>query len=171
MGIFGGGKSEKPAASTTTRPSVSQPVSSNALSAKSRAAAPTVIGRNAKITGEISSDEDMLIEGRVDGKIRSSKLLIIGESGDVKADLEAEIVSVRGTVNGNCSATGKVEIASTGSVFGNIEAPAIAVAEGATFRGASKTSDKTRRAKPPRPSPAAPPISASSPETIKPSPR
>ena len=52
--------------------------------------------------------------------------------------LEAQVLTVRGTVRGDCEASTKVEITATGRVFGNIAARAIVVAEGATFRGASK---------------------------------
>jgi cytoskeletal protein CcmA (bactofilin family) len=99
---------------------------------------PTVIGKDAVVKGELSSQTDMLIEGRVEGKIHGKHRVVIGESGNVNAQVHADVVSVRGEVHGDCEATNKVEIAATGKVFGNISAEAIVVAEGATFRGASK---------------------------------
>ncbi|MFQ5791124.1 MAG: polymer-forming cytoskeletal protein [Acidobacteriota bacterium] len=98
----------------------------------------TLIGPNATIKGEVISTDNIQIEGRVEGKIKSTKLLIIGEKGQVNAEVQAERVSIRGRLEGDCSASNKVEITSTGKVFGNISAPLIAVAEGAVFRGASK---------------------------------
>ena len=151
MGIFDSGKSAKAAPGSMTARTVSQPGSSDSGTVESKHMASTIIGPNSKITGEIWSDENILINGQVEGKIRSSKVLIIGKRGNVKAELEADIVSVQGKVSGNCSASSKVEITSTGSIFGNIEAPAIAVAEGAIFRGASKMKGDTTTAKPPLP--------------------
>jgi cytoskeletal protein CcmA (bactofilin family) len=81
----------------------------------------------------------MLIEGRVEGEIHGTRV-IVGESGDVQARIEAQVLTVRGTVRGDCEGSKKVEITSTGKVFGNIASRAIVVAEGATFRGASKMS-------------------------------
>ena len=99
---------------------------------------PTVIGKDAVVKGELTSENDMLIEGRVEGKIRGAHRVVIGESGNVQAQVQARVVSVRGEVHGDCKATKKVEITATGKVFGNISAEAIVVAEGATFRGSSK---------------------------------
>jgi cytoskeletal protein CcmA (bactofilin family) len=104
----------------------------------SKSSAPTVLGKDAVVNGKLTSDADMLIEGRVEGQINGGKEVIIGESGDVEAQVRAEVVTVRGKVTGDCEATKKGEITATGTVFGNISARAIVVAEGATFRGASK---------------------------------
>jgi cytoskeletal protein CcmA (bactofilin family) len=79
----------------------------------------------------------MLIEGRVEGEIHGTRV-IVGESGDVQANIEAQVLTVRGTVKGNCEGSKKVEITATGKVFGDITSRAIVVTEGATFRGASK---------------------------------
>jgi cytoskeletal protein CcmA (bactofilin family) len=79
----------------------------------------------------------MLIEGRVEGEIHGTRV-IVGESGDVQANIAAQVLTVRGTVKGNCEGSKKVEITSTGKVFGDITSRAIVVTEGATFRGASK---------------------------------
>lgn len=135
MGLFG--KTEtKPEAETA-------PPNRAPQTRTARSEAPTVIGRDAVVKGEIASDRDMLIEGRVEGTIRGANRVIIGENGNVDALVVAEIVSVRGTVNGDCEGFNKVEIAATGKVFGNISAKAIVVAEGATFRGASKMAPPT----------------------------
>jgi cytoskeletal protein CcmA (bactofilin family) len=107
------------------------------------AAAATLIGPQAQIKGELISSDTVQIEGNVEGKIKSTKQVVIGEKGKVQAEIEAQNVSIRGKLEGDCVATGKVEITGTGQVYGNISAPRIAVAEGAVFRGASNmTSDQ-----------------------------
>ncbi len=132
MGLFGKPETKKPGMNPASRRE------SSSTAGSSSAEAPTVIGLEAFINGEISCAEIVLIEGRVEGKIKSSTLVIIGEAGRVKAEIDADSVSIQGRLEGNCTAKKKVEITRTGKVFGNIRAPIIAVAEGAIFRGASQ---------------------------------
>ncbi len=134
MGLFSGKPESKPSLETLGSPPDRTPATAN----KSSGALPTVIGKDAVVKGELLSQTDMLVEGRVEGKIHGKHRVVIGESGNVHAQVHADVVSVRGEVHGDCEATKKVEIAATGKVFGNISAEAIVVAEGATFRGASK---------------------------------
>ena len=133
MGLFSGKPEAKPSPASTT-PMREHRTPEPRVSAQ----VPTVIGKDAIIKGELSSQNDMLIQGRVEGKIRGSKRVTIGEDGNVQAQIFADVVTVQGEVHGDCEATAKVEIARTGKVYGNISAQAIVVAEGATFRGASK---------------------------------
>lgn len=154
MGLFG-----KPETSVAVPPAPQERRRETPSSPPSEA--PTIIGKGALIKGEISSSTDMLIEGRVEGQIHGAKRVIIGETGDVAARVEAQIVTVRGTVRGDCEGSNKVEITSTGKVFGNIASRAIVVAEGATFRGASKMAEPepSKPSEPPRsdaPSPTTP---------------
>ena len=134
MGLFSGKPENKPheAAPIATRERAP------ATSALATTDVPTVIGKDAIIKGELTSENDMLIEGRVEGKIRGAQRVVIGESGKVQAQVHARVVSVRGEVHGDCEGSKKVEITATGKVFGNISAEAIVVAEGATFRGSSR---------------------------------
>jgi cytoskeletal protein CcmA (bactofilin family) len=129
-----------------------------------------VIGKDAIIKGELRSSTDMLIEGRVEGEIHGTRV-IVGESGDVQARIEAQVLTVRGTVRGDCEGSKKVEITATGKVFGNIASRAIVVAEGATFRGASKMA-QAEPSKPPtvedRQEPAARDTSSAPPAVPKP---
>jgi cytoskeletal protein CcmA (bactofilin family) len=103
----------------------------------SPAGATTIISKDAFIKGELRSESEMLIEGRVEGEIHGTRV-VVGETGDVQARIAAQVLTVRGTVRGDCEGSKKVEITATGKVFGNIASRAIVVAEGATFRGASK---------------------------------
>ncbi len=95
----------------------------------------TVIGSGITIKGELLGEEDVKIEGRVEGKIHVSKNLLIGQSGVIEADLEAENVNIGGTVTGNVVAQSKVEIFASGKMMGDIKAPRVVVAEGAHFKG------------------------------------
>jgi cytoskeletal protein CcmA (bactofilin family) len=99
-----------------------------------------VIGAKTTIKGEITGDEDVLVEGTVEGQIRIQRDLRVGNGGTVRATVEAQTVVVSGEVVGDCVASSRVDIQSTGRVTGNIKAPRIVIAEGALFKGNSDMS-------------------------------
>jgi cytoskeletal protein CcmA (bactofilin family) len=106
---------------------------------------PCVIGPKIKIVGELSGDEDVLVEGQIEGEIRISRDLRVGAGGVVKAKVAAQSIIVSGEIVGDCEASGRVELQSTGKLTGNIRAPKIVIAEGAMFRGNSDMSGKNER--------------------------
>lgn len=95
----------------------------------------TTIGKGITIKGELVGDEDVKIEGRVLGKIVLERNLIIGQSGVVEADVQAENINIGGKVTGNLVAQNRVEIVASGTMMGDIKAPKVIVAEGAHFKG------------------------------------
>ena len=158
MGLFGGKIESKPGAPV----GMASPTGRAVPVSRSKSSAPTILGKDAVVKGELTSDADMLIEGRVEGQINGGKEVIIGESGDVEAQVRAQVVTVRGKVTGDCEASKKIEITATGTVFGNISARAIVVEEGATFRGASKMTSPVSP-----PAPAGPNSATKSPATAE----
>jgi cytoskeletal protein CcmA (bactofilin family) len=112
-----------------------------------RTVSPTlcVLGANTTIKGEILGDEDVVIEGTVEGQIRIGRELRIGQGGKVRATVSAQSVVVSGEMQGDCEAHTRVEIQATGRLIGNIRAPKIVIAEGAVFRGNSDMSGRTDR--------------------------
>jgi cytoskeletal protein CcmA (bactofilin family) len=95
----------------------------------------TIIGQGIKIKGELFGDEDIVIEGEIEGKINIKKDLEIGQSGCAKADVYANNIKISGKVYGNVYANNKVELISTGFLEGDIKAPKVVISEGAHFRG------------------------------------
>jgi len=95
----------------------------------------TVIGSSLIIDGEISGDEDLVIQGTVKGKISLKESLFVESSGVVEADIETQTVEIAGRVTGNIAATDKVELKSDCRVVGDIKAPRILIADGASFKG------------------------------------
>ena len=94
------------------------------------------IGKSIVVKGELSGNEDLRVEGRVEGKIDlNQNLLTVGESGKVKAQVFAKTVVIVGEVLGNITAVEKVSIQEKGVVDGDISSPRVAIAEGAHFRG------------------------------------
>jgi cytoskeletal protein CcmA (bactofilin family) len=101
-----------------------------------------LIGSKTTVKGEITGDEDILVEGVVEGQIRISRDLRVGPGGVVKANVDAQSVVVSGELVGDCQASQRVEIQATGRLTGNIRSPRVVIAEGATFKG---NSDMTGR--------------------------
>ncbi len=95
------------------------------------------IGRSMHIEGELTGNEDLIIDGTVEGKILvTGHQITLGENGHVKADIEdASTVIVQGRLVGNVSADHRIEIGSTGSILGDIRAPRVVLADGARFKG------------------------------------
>jgi cytoskeletal protein CcmA (bactofilin family) len=95
-----------------------------------------MIGPGVKIEGQIVSDEDLIIEGKVDGSISAkSHEVVVGKSGVLKANIKAKVVKIEGAVTGDISGIEKVVIANTGNVLGNIDSPRVTLEDGAKFKG------------------------------------
>ena len=95
-----------------------------------------VIGPGIQINGDIIGDENLIIEGKVDGKINlNAHQLDIGQGGRVSADITAKVIKIAGEVRGDMSGSEKVVISSTGNVHGNIVAPRMTLEDGAIFKG------------------------------------
>lgn len=94
------------------------------------------IGKTVQVKGEITSEEDLAIEGEVNGTIRlTSQRLIVGPLGKIKADVTAREVVVYGNLQGNIQAQDRVEIKKTGSVLGDLKVARISIEDGAYFKG------------------------------------
>jgi cytoskeletal protein CcmA (bactofilin family) len=94
------------------------------------------IGQSVQIKGELTGNEDLSIEGMVDGKINlKDHNLTIGKNGKITAEIHAKTVVIIGQVMGNVTADDKVEIHATGSVQGDIRAPRVVISDGAQFKG------------------------------------
>ena len=119
------------------------------------------IGKSVVIKGELNGSEDLTIEGHVEGTIQLREhVLTIGPNGKINAQIFAKSVIVLGEVQGNITASDKVDIRDNGSVEGDLIAPRIAIAEGAHFKGSI---DMQRKGTPPQAQakqPAAPPPAA-----------
>ena len=96
------------------------------------------MGEKTRYVGKIDTDESLLILGPVEGDIRSSSQVEVGEGGVVKATIQARSIVISGRVIGDCAASDRIEIRATGKLNGSIHAARIIVAEGAEFRGTSQ---------------------------------
>ena len=96
----------------------------------------SLIGTDVKIQGDLICQEDIVIAGKVNGiVVAKSHHVHVAETGELKADITASVVSVEGSVKGNVIGLENVIITSTGNVLGNIECPRLSLEDGAKFKG------------------------------------
>lgn len=95
----------------------------------------SVLGPTLKFKGELSADEDLLIQGQVEGSIKHTSNLTIGKEGKVKANVSAAYIAVEGTVKGDLTGSQSVTVHETANIAGNIYSPTVSLLEGATFNG------------------------------------
>jgi len=94
------------------------------------------IGSSIRIDGTLTGNEDLTIDGQVQGRIKlDGHLLTIGPNGKIEGGLRAKSVIVEGEVKGNITADDKIQITASGSVEGDLRAPRIALDDGACFAG------------------------------------
>ena len=94
------------------------------------------IGKSVIIKGDITSSQDLTIDGQVEGRIDLHEHhLIVGVGGGITGEVRARLVTIRGAVIGNITATSKIEILETGSVNGDVTAPSFAMLDGGVLCG------------------------------------
>lgn len=100
------------------------------------AANEATIGATIVIKGEITGDENLVIEGTLDGTANlSDRNLTIAQTGRILGNVSANSITVEGEIQGNLTATERVFVAKTGKVLGDIMAPRVSVEGGAKFTG------------------------------------
>ena len=95
----------------------------------------TIVGDNAKIEGKFDIADSIQIECEIGGEIRVGGKLVIGEKGVVNANVETVDAIIMGHYDGNMTATGNVEITTTGRVSGNIKTDSLVISKGGFFNG------------------------------------
>ena len=96
---------------------------------------PSVLGKTLVFKGELSADEDLILQGRVEGSIHHSQSLTVGVDGVVVGDIHARSILIEGTVEGDLHGEASVLVSATAKVRGNIVAPRVGITEGANFNG------------------------------------
>jgi cytoskeletal protein CcmA (bactofilin family) len=128
-------KSSAPIPSASSAPAL-PPIKQQDSTIRKRESTVACIGKSVVVKGEVTSAEDLIIEGRVEGKIDlQGHSLVVGQGGDIRAEIVAKSVIVHGTVTGNVTARERVEVRETGAIEGDIVTPGLAVSEGAVLSG------------------------------------
>ena len=100
------------------------------------AEAPSHLPAGLTITGELSSEQDVVIEGAFDGQIMSpARQVTIRQSANVKGKVVAQSVTIAGNFDGTVVAAARVTLAGTASVKAHLQTPSLVLAEGAKFDG------------------------------------
>ncbi len=95
----------------------------------------TILSEDIDFTGELSFKKPLMIKGKFKGEIKASSDLYIGKEAVVKAQVEADLVSVKGRVEGNINSHRRVELFSTSVIAGDITSPSIVMENGCNFNG------------------------------------
>lgn len=107
----------------------------------------TWIGLDTVFTGDLLSDKIVRIDGKLYGDIKKSEGVIIGDSAEVKGDINTKYIIVGGIVDGNITANDGIELLNKSRVTGDIQTTILSISEGAFFDGKSSMSkdaqDKT----------------------------
>lgn len=113
-------------------PSEPAPIRPQATQASSVA----VIGPKIRFSGELVGEEDLIVQGSVEGTIDlKGHNLTIGEHGKIKANLMAKTITIKGSVEGDIFGQERIAITSSSNVKGNLTAERVILEDGAKFRG------------------------------------
>ena len=104
--------------------------------------------KNTEIKGDLHFKGTFRLDGQFKGKVGSESTLVIGDSGNVEADVKIGHIIINGEIKGNIHASKKVEVNANGRVFGTIIAPKLIVEEGAYLEANCQTTDKISLEKP-----------------------
>ena len=96
----------------------------------------TTIGPHVTIKGDIRSEEDLLIDGQVEGTLDLGKnRLVIGANAQIRAGIKAREVEVQGVLHGNVEAVEKIILRKTSKVVGDLKMAGVVIEDGANFKG------------------------------------
>lgn len=95
----------------------------------------SVLDAQLTVRGDIETDGTLRVDGRLDGSIRRADIVVIGNGATVVGDISAREVIVGGSVQGNVTATTRIELQPSAVVTGDIDAGAIMIQEGCVVQG------------------------------------
>lgn len=95
----------------------------------------TVIGPSVRVEGNFEGQGDVVVEGTLQGTLKTTKNLRVGQAAVIKADVEALSIHCAGEIRGNVKAMERIDLTSSAQVHGNIETKQISIESGAVFNG------------------------------------
>jgi cytoskeletal protein CcmA (bactofilin family) len=95
----------------------------------------TVIGEGLTIEGDLASEEEVVVNGAVRGKLTTTDAVSVGSTGVVEADITGSSLSVAGQVTGDVNASERVDLQAGGRLIGDVKASRLTIADGASFKG------------------------------------
>src|ERR1051325_9105570 len=97
-----------------------------------------IIGRSCTIRGDLAAEGAFRIDGTIEGSVESRASVVVGESGVIRGGLRGTDIVVAGTVQGDITCEGHLEILAKGTVEGDIAAKSVRIETGGIFRGTSR---------------------------------
>lgn len=101
----------------------------------------TILGKDSNSNGRIEIGGSIRVDGYFDGEIKAAGDVTVGDSARVKASIRAVNITIAGEVVGNLYASGRLEIASTGRLCGEVKTGALCIEDGAIFKGSCEMID------------------------------
>ncbi len=98
-------------------------------------ATPCVLGSQISVHGTLTGEEDLVVEGRVEGNVGLAGHLVVAEPGVVEANVQVESIEIHGEVTGDIVASRAITIEKGARVTGNVRAPRVVIRDGAHFQG------------------------------------
>ena len=95
----------------------------------------TILSEDIDFTGDLTFKKPLMIRGKFTGTIKSLSDLYVGKNAVIKAQIDANIVSVKGVVEGNINSDKRVELFSTSQIMGDVTSPALVMENGALLNG------------------------------------
>jgi len=138
-------RNEPETPSQTSKPTAIPPTSSsqttmNTPPRQETSTKPSIIGASAHFKGDVSGNEDLTIEGIVEGSVNlKQNTVYIGKGGRVIGNIHARVIHVEGEINGDLFASESVIVHRSGCVRGNINCPRVTLEDGAKLKGAIDT--------------------------------
>lgn len=93
------------------------------------------MGRSTRLRGDVYSEEELYLDGEMEGTLEVRNRLTIGPNGKVKATVKAKEIVVRGSVQGNVEASDRISIMNGASIVGDVKTAGIVIEDGAYFKG------------------------------------
>ncbi len=97
--------------------------------------AETIIGPSVKVKGNFHGTGNIIIEGTVEGSVKTDKYLLVGEKAEISASVEAGEAKIAGAITGNITVKGYLDVAATAEITGDINAHEISIEKGGVVNG------------------------------------
>lgn len=107
----------------------------------------TVIGPSIKVKGDFNGQGNIIVEGVVEGSLKTNGNLEVGKTAQITANIEAKEAKIGGQVAGNIKIKGFLEITATAKIFGDIETSGLSIERGAVFNGKCAMTDQAEEVK------------------------
>lgn len=111
----------------------------------------TIIGPSVKVEGDFAAAGDVVVEGAVNGNLKTERHLRVGEQAKISANVNAGSAVVAGEVVGNITVHESLEVTGTGKIFGDIKTKVLTIAAGAVINGKCQAGEETRPTKTEKP--------------------